>query len=368
MKTIVHVLPYMAQGGTEKLVLSLVKGFHRQYNTVVLSPDGELLPEFLKYDITHVNFPQIGFNFIKGVSTYMKQLEGIQKKQNIDLVHVHAGHEFLRFSRKVLPEIPLLFHLHAHQGSRISKVINYRLSAGFAKNNADLLIAISEEEKKIVVRNGFPAEKVRLVYNGYDNDEGDDTELIAKIKKKYNLEHSLVIGNVGRLNKTKRLDLLIDVFRILVQKDERDIRLLFIGDGPDRKRLERMVIKSGLGDKVYFAGFIPRGDRVLKIFDVFVLPTTYEGCSFVLIEALAKGLPIITTDIPSVRWMFEDGKSAVLFEQNSVKDLCEKLTMLINDKKLQKLLSASALNSFLSRFDADGMIQNIDKVYSELIK
>ncbi len=133
MKTIVHVLPYMAQGGTEKLVLSLVKGFHRKYRIVVLSPDGELLPEFLKYDITHVHFPQIGLNIIKGVRTYMQKLEVIQRKQRISLVHVHAGHEFLRFSRKVLPETPLLFHLHAHQGSRVSKIVNYRLSAMFAR-------------------------------------------------------------------------------------------------------------------------------------------------------------------------------------------------------------------------------------------
>ena len=368
MKTIVYVLPYMAQGGTEKLALSLVKGFHNKYELVLLAPEGELLPEFLKYRIEYVNFPQIGLTQVNAINVFKEKLACIHKKHSVDLVHVHAGHEFLRFTKKTLPGTTILFHLHAHQGSQLSKNINYWMSARYAKNNADLLIAVSDEEKRIIVQKGFPAEKARIVYNGYDNEEGDDTELISKIKKKYKLEGSSVIGNVGRLNKTKKLDILIYAFSSLVKKDNINVKLLLIGEGPDRKRLEGIVRKERLKDKVCFTGFIPRGDRVLKIFDIFVLPTSYEGCSFVLVEAMAKGLPIITTNIPSVRWMFEDGKNVLLIKQNDVKDLCEKLTLLINNNSLQEELCGSVFENFTSRFDAKKMIQSIDEIYSSLIK
>jgi glycosyltransferase involved in cell wall biosynthesis len=357
----------MAKGGTEKHVLTLLRGLQHNYRIVLLAPRGEILDEFLKFDIRYVEFPLLQGNVIKKIKVFKKRLSEINSEYLVDIVHIHAAHEFVRFTRKVLPQVPIIFHLSAHQGTNVSKAFNYWLSARISKKHADLLIAVSEEEKRIVTGKGFPAEKVRVVYNGYEQSEGDDQVQIDEIKKKYNLDGSMIIGNLGRLNKTKRLDVLIRAFGMLKKGGAEELKLLLVGDGPARARLERIVQREGLEQDVCFTGFIPRGDRIIGIFDIFVLPTTYEGCSNVLVEVMAKGLPIITTDIPSVNWMFEKGTSALLFRQNRVSDLYKKLDALVRDQGLRASLGENARNRFTDAFKASQMIQKTDEIYRDLL-
>jgi len=367
LNTIVHVLPYMAEGGTEKHVLTLLRGFQKSYNSVLLAPRGKILNEFLKLNIRYVEFPEIKGNFRHKIRIFKDRLSEIYKEWGVDLVHVHAAHEFVLFSRKVLPETPIIFHLSAHQGSLLSRMFNYKLSAFISKRKAELLIAVSEEEKRLVVNKGYPEDRIRIVYNGYENMEGDDFNQIKLIKEKYDAEDCLIIGNLGRLNKTKRLDLLIRAFVIVKEKVKNKLKLIFIGNGPDRPRLEGIVHRNSLEKDVLFHGFVNRGDRVLKVFDIFVLPTSFEGCSNVLVEAMAKGLPIVTTDIPSVNWMFENGRDVLLFRENDVNDLSEKILELVNNESLRNNLAESAFIKFQKDFDAQIMIDRIDEIYQSLL-
>ncbi|KPJ87884.1 MAG: hypothetical protein AMS17_07200, partial [Spirochaetes bacterium DG_61] len=179
MHTVVHILPYMAEGGTEKHVLTLLRGFQNIYNCVLLAPRGKILPEFLKLNIQYIDFPEIKGYFPAKIRAFKEKLTAIHVTHGIDIVHVHAAHEFVSFSRKILPHTPIIFHLSAHQGSLISRMINYKLSASISRRKADLLIAVSEEEKRIIVGKGFPEERVRIVYNGYEYGQGDDLERIG---------------------------------------------------------------------------------------------------------------------------------------------------------------------------------------------
>ena len=364
-RTVVHVLPYMAKGGTEKHVLTLCRRQRHNYHVVLLAPQGEILPEFLDLQIEYVDFPVLAGNVFRKIQIYKEKLKGIDRKHNIDVVHVHAAHEFVRFSRKVLKETPIVFHLSAHQGSRLSKAFNYWQSARITKKHANLLIAVSGEEKRIVTGKGFPEDRVRVVYNGYELSEGSDDEKIAKLREAYGLEDHLVIGNLGRLHKTKRLDILIKAFAMLAEEHS-DLKLLLIGEGPHRQKLEKLAESEGVAEHVLFTGFIPRGDRVLKVFDIFVLPTTFEGCSNVLVEVMAKRLPVITTDIPSVAWMFEDRVSGMLVPLNSVGGLYDRLKQLVVNEKMRRELGSGAYRRYEAEFTADGMVGKIDSVYREL--
>jgi glycosyltransferase involved in cell wall biosynthesis len=251
----------------------------------------------------------------------------------------------------------------------VSRCVNYTLSASISRRKADLLVAVSEEEKRIVTAKGFPPERVAVVYNGYEPGEGDDARRIDELRERHGLNGMLVVGNLGRLHKTKRLDLLVKAYASLKGgKGFERVRLLFVGDGPDGERVRKIAERLGVGRDTAFAGFVPRGDRVLKIFDVFVLPTTYEGCSNVLVEAMAKGLPILTTSIPSVGWMFEDGVSASLFGKNSVRGLAERLERLVASEGERRRLGEGARAVFEEKFSARAMIEKTDRIYRGLLK
>lgn len=287
MKTVVHILPYMAKGGTEKHVLTLMRGLRTKYNLILLAPKGEILEEFLNLGIEYKEFPEIKRNVFNKVKAFENALLELSKKYTIDILHIHAAHEFLIFSKKVLPETPIIFHLSAYQGSSISKWINYKLAALICRKKADYVVAVSDEEKRIITKKGLQNNKIRIIYNGYESKEGDDIKTINDIKKLYNLEEYTIIGNLGRLHRTKRLNILIKAFAILKNNIRQNVKLLFIGDGPEKKHLQNLSSKLGIKNDVIFTGFIKRGDKILKIFDIFILPTSFEGCSNVLVEAMA---------------------------------------------------------------------------------
>jgi glycosyltransferase involved in cell wall biosynthesis len=357
----------MAEGGTEKTAYNIIRGFRERYHLILLAPKGVSLDDFLKLDVTYREFPAIKGNIFGKIKLFKEILLDTHKQYGIDILHVHAAHEFLSFSKKALPSTPVIFHLHSHQGSDLSKLINYKLSACIAGKRADMLIAVSEEEKRIVTKKGYPENRVEIVYNGFEEEGEDDFEKIDEIKSSYELDNCVIIGNLGRLNRTKRLDLLIRAFRILKERVDAKLKLLIIGDGPQREKLMHLAERECPGGDIVFPGFINRGDRILKIFDIFVLPTTFEGCSNVLIEAMSKSLPIVTTDIPSVKWMFEDGKNALLFKKNSVRDLADKIYELVDDAGLRESLKKSIHHRFKTCFTLAAMLERIDAIYRNLI-
>ncbi|UCB47084.1 MAG: glycosyltransferase family 4 protein [Spirochaetota bacterium] len=367
MKTVCHILPYMAEGGTEKTAYNILHGFKGRYNLILLAPNGVAISDFLKLDIIYKEFPEIKGNIFGKIDVFKKILLDVHKQYGIDLLHVHAAHEFLSFSKKVLPSTPLIFHLHSHQGSNLSKLVNYKLSATIARKKADMLIAVSEEEKRIITTKGYPETRIEVVYNGFEEGGEDDIKKIDEIKRLYELDNSFIIGNLGRLNRTKRLDLLIRAFRLLKKRVPAKLTLLMIGDGPQKENLMRLAQKECPGGDIVFPGFINRGDRVLKIFDIFALPTTFEGCSNVLIEAMSKSLPIVTTDIPTVSWMFENRKDVLLFKKNSVQDLADKLYELVSNTELRESLQKNIQNRFKNLFTLEVMLKRIDDIYKKFI-
>jgi len=366
MQTIVHVLPYMAHGGTEKHVLTLLRRLRKDYDLILMAPRGEILDEFLRLDITYVEFKTPGLG--RAGARFGKRLKEIHEDRGVDAVHVHAAHEYVSFSKRALPHVPVLFHLSAHQGSVVSRFLNYRLSASIARRKAAGLIAVSEEEARIIVSHGYPEDKVSVIYNGYEADEGTDDAAVDKLKKEYGLEGCVVVGNLGRLNKTKRLDLLIEAFAAIKGEAPLPLKLLIAGEGPEKENLRLLAQKRGIGKDAAFPGFIRRGDRILGLFDVFVLPTTHEGCSNVLVEAMAKGLPILTTNIPSVSWMFEDEKSGLLFNKNDLAGLKEKLVLLVEDPSRRAELGRGASARFAEAFTAEKMARSVDSLYRSILK
>jgi glycosyltransferase involved in cell wall biosynthesis len=360
----------MAKGGTEKHVLTLLRGLRKSYRSVLLAPKGEILGEFLELGIEHVEFPELRGDVLGKIAVFKEKLREIGVKHGVDLVHVHAAHEFISFTRRVFPSTPIIFHLSAHQGSWLSRNINYALSASIARKKADLLIAVSEEEKRIVTAKGFPPDRMAVVYNGYEETEGNDCKQIEEIRERFGLRGRLVVGNLGRFHRTKRLDLLVRAFAALRRKGmtgSDGAKLLLIGDGPDRERIRGIARRLGVLKDVAFTGFIPRGDRVMSVFDVFVLPTTFEGCSNVLVEAMAKGLPIVATNIPSVSWMFKDGESASLFKKNNLGELVGKLETLAGEGGYRRVLGEGARRVFEEKFSARTMVEKIDLLYRRLL-
>ena len=162
-----------------------------------------------------------------------------------------------------------------------------------AANRADGLLAVSEGLKSDMVRLGFPAKKIRVHRTGVDLDRFRPCDR-AEAKKSLGVEGPLLV-TPGALIPRKGQSYAIEALERLPEA-----QLLLVGDGPDRKMLERLVARLGLTDRVRFVGNRPHDEMpaLLAAADVMLLPTGSEGLANVWVEALACGTPVVTTDIP----------------------------------------------------------------------
>ncbi|MEM1578028.1 MAG: glycosyltransferase, partial [Candidatus Pacearchaeota archaeon] len=148
------------------------------------------------------------------------------------------------------------------------------------------------KEKKLV-KDGV------VIYNGIETPEFLERELARKFfeeKIKISLKEKFLIGSIGRLDYSKNYEFLIKIFPEIL-KIKPEAILIIIGEGSERKKLENLIEKLNLKERIFLIGEIKDASKYLKGFDLFVLPSRYEGFSIVLIESLFAKIPILASDV-----------------------------------------------------------------------
>lgn len=155
-----------------------------------------------------------------------------------------------------------------------------------------------------------------------------------------------VITSIGRLEEQKNQKLILDAFS-LIHKKYPEKELHFYGDGSLRKQLEQRAFSLGLASFVFFHGIANNIPEVLSKSGYFVLSSNYEGMPNCLMEAMAVGVPSISTNCPcgGPNYLIKDGKNGFLVECNNSYSIYEKLDILMSDKKLHRAMSLNAKNS-----------------------
>ena len=146
-----------------------------------------------------------------------------------------------------------------------------------------------------------------------------------------------VIGSVGRLHINKGYDILLNALAILVQKGVKT-KLIIGGDGPERESLQQLCHQLKLDDIVTFAGWIKDKETFYDTFDIFCLSSRTEPFGTVVLEAMVRNAPVVTTDCAGPLEMIEDGVSGLIVPINNAEKLAEALqTMLTDEKKAHKM-------------------------------
>ena len=210
--------------------------------------------------------------------------------------------------------------------------------------------------KVITVLNGVDTEAFQPrrkpgVLSGVSTQELDD------------LRGSFVIGSVGRLEPVKNHELLLEAFATLVERTERPCRLVLVGDGTLRPRLEQLARELKIGGRVHFWGVREDVPQVLNLFDAIALTSLTEGTSISLLEAQASGLPAFVTDVGGNRRIVVDGKTGYVSPLGKPLTLADHLAKVVENPELHAELARSARDSVLASFDLDSMIRKYEALY-----
>lgn len=236
----------------------------------------------------------------------------------------------------------------------------------FLKGADDLLIAESETTRAYLERRlGYDPRRLRTIHNGIDI-AGWPISKLERRKKRIELrlgKDDLLIGSVGRLDEQKGHCYLIQALAHL--KDE-PMRLVILGEGPHRHRLEALIRRLHLEKHVWLIGEREDMPSWLSAFDIFVLPSLWEGLPNALLEAMAIGLPVAASSVDGVLEAVVDGKNGILLPPKNIRAMTQRIRKLARDPALRKKLGAAAQKTVADGFTLLQMISAYEAAYTEV--
>lgn len=225
------------------------------------------------------------------------------------------------------------------------------------------LIAVSAEEAEHARGLGVAQRKIRVVANGISppslptRDEARDTLGITPEWR--------VIGFVGRLTPQKAPDQLLHAFS-LASRELPAARLAIVGGGPLEEQVRQQASSLGVAEKVLWLGEIP-GQSAMPAFDIYCLSSRYEGFPYVLLEALAAGLPIVTTRVGGASAMVEDGVNGRIVPVGAPEPLAQALQETLCDPSILTSFAAAS-KARAAQFTMDRMVEQTLAVYREVVR
>jgi glycosyltransferase involved in cell wall biosynthesis len=269
------------------------------------------------------------------------------------------------------PIVVHTFHGHVLRGY-FNRVVTFgfRTLERLLARMTTRLIAVSPEVRDDLVALGVaPAEKFAIVRLGIELDQrvGGDESVRRETRRVLGLSSGpFVVGWVGRMTAVKRTDLVVRVFRALVDRGF-DARLLLVGDGPDREGLERLAHDLGVIKRCLFLGYQEDVARFYDAMDALLLPSVNEGTPVSVMEALAAERPAVATRVGGTPDVVRDGIDGFLVDSAEPDELADRLAELARDPARRAEMGAAGRARVLERYSVDRLVDDVDRLYRELL-
>jgi len=232
------------------------------------------------------------------------------------------------------------------------------------------LIAVSPEVRDDLVRLGVaPPEKFAVIRLGIELDErvGGDEGARRETRRRLGISaDGFVVGWVGRMTAVKRTEDVLLAFRGLLDRRV-DAWLCLIGDGPDRRRLERRAHELGITRRCLFVGYQDDVAPYYDAIDALLLPSVNEGTPVSVIEALAAERPAVATRVGGVPDIVRDGVDGYLVDVGDPETLAGRLAELAADPAKRDAMGSEGRKRVLERYAVDRLVDDVDRLYRELL-
>lgn len=300
-----------------------------------------------------------------GVAWKLKEL-----LSGYDLVHTHGVRANLlgRLAArgKGLPVVSTVHSLLALDYPHpVSRLVN-GLCERFTRGLTDHFIAVSEYLAAALVNDGVPQEKVSVVYNGIDSADGEQ-DAGTSLRNRYGLPKEVpLIAAVGRLHRVKGHHYFIAAAARVARKHP-EARFLVIGSGPERPRLERMVRRLGLSDRVLFTGFVKDVRKLYGEFALLVVASLSEGLPLTVLEAFLSGTPVVATCVGGLPEVIRDGDTGILVPPKDPERLAAAICWVLEQPVAARAMAAQGREVVLRKFSAPRMAQETLAVYRRVL-
>lgn len=362
-------------GGVEFHVLDLIKVFSKANNVYVICPKGALVSPYEKAGgkVT-VKVPNSPADF-----TFAKYVKNFCKENSIHVVHAHELISAQGLLGAFLARVPKrVWHVHTpflqwKHGSFIKALfkhpINWCVNFVIANFIATDVIALTDDiRKERVYRELVFSKKVWVIPNAVDTErfKKHSNSKIAAIYKKYSIPtNKFIIGNLSRTSAEKGQDTLLKAFKRFYDTNNHDYHLLIAGGGVLENDLKDYANKN-FKDSFTITGKFDENDKdaLYKVMNLFVFPSLAEGFGYVLVEAMASGINVVSSDIPVLKKVGGDGVE--YFKVGNVDDLYKKINEFLKMSESEKRERIALNLEKVDEYSLDAFATNYSMVYEKV--
>ena len=368
---VIHIIPNLKRGGAERICIDICNELQSQGHDVLLvlfSEENEYreLTSQLNVRVIPSSFTP---SILRSNTVEIEELEKAVADFKPDIIHSHLYEADLVAYQLKVKNVKFFSHIHSNRkelknkpkvnGIRQEIIFSFekKMYLSFLKRNNVKLVAISKDCYNFATNDlNQKKENVTFLPNCINYN------LFKYSPKKNSKKEEFKLITIGRFVPKKAQEFLIDVASNLKNKGV-IFSLDLLGDGPERKKIEKLAIKYNVDDLVNFRGIVNDPESYLKSADLYIHSAKEEPFGLVLIEAMASGLPIITTDGGGNKDIIINNENGFMLESRNPEIFANKVIQLINSKEDYERISRNCI-AFASKYDVKNYVTTLLKLYS----
>lgn len=365
---VIHIVPMLSPGGAERVAVHIVSGLNRQrFEPIVISLASLMncdLDQLLDEAGVEVRYleKRPGFDY----RMYLR-LHRVFKEYQPDVVHTHL--QVLRYALPtmlLLKGASLLHTVHNLAEREIEPPARLIHRCAFSRGVVPIAVA---EEVAVSLQRLYGIPGCQVIANCIPTETYARPQIprdVWRAREGFG-ENDVLFVSVARFAPQKNHALLLNAFA-RGPASHPHARLVLVGDGALRAELETQAKSLGLADRIRFLGLRSDIPDALGASDVFVLSSDYEGNPLSILEAMASGLPILSTAVGGVPSLVESGTHGFLVKAGDLEGLSKSMESLLRHREVRQSLGMAAAHHARENFDVSNMVHAYEEVYETLAK
>jgi N-acetyl-alpha-D-glucosaminyl L-malate synthase BshA len=330
----------------------------------------ELLNNNVHYH--EVNVPEYPlFHYQPYELALSSKLVDMVKLHKIELLHVHYAipHAYAAYMAKMMLQeegiyVPIVTTLHGTDITLVGSHPFYKTAVTFSINKSDAVTTVSQSLKDDTLRLFDIKNEIHVVPNFIDLDKYNhtftDCQRIMMAK-----DNEKIITHISNLRKVKRVQDVVSIF-YNIQK-QIPAKLMLVGEGPEREKIERQCERLGILDRVIFFGKSNEIDKILCFSDLFLLPSETESFGLAALEAMASSVPVISSNTGGIPEVNVQGVSGFLSNVGDVEEMTKNALYILSDESRLQTFKENARKQALN-FDLHAIVPLYESIYQETLK
>jgi N-acetyl-alpha-D-glucosaminyl L-malate synthase BshA len=310
------------------------------------------------------------FQFPLYETALASKMVDVVRYEQLDVLHVHYAipHASVAYLAKQILKtfnihIPVITTLHGTDITLVGKNASYEQVVTFSINGSDGVTCVSNSLKKDTYAQFNIEKDIQVIYNFIDKNRFKRQQK-EHFRKAIAPKGEKILIHTSNFRKVKRIEDIMQVFKEL--RKIMPVKLLLVGDGPERTRIEMMCRELGTCEDVRFLGKLEAIEEVLSVSDVFMMPSEKESFGLAALEAMACEVPVISSNAGGLPELNIHGETGFLSEVGDVKSMLQNTITLLQNENLEQFRKNARQRAEL--FSTDNIVRQYENFYEKIIK